>query len=327
MYYAESLTLISKNILDKEFIRILDREIAHSFSPSSAGYTQLSILRHNTHISLTDIDRLMADFESSNIVEKYIQVVCVCNLTYDPNDGMCSCGRDVSVAVPNGEVCYRVKKQPNQPAYNPLLPHNNPKVFISYRRIDSSILASDIYYSLQAEGRSVFLDNGDIPAGANAEQVFLDAASKADYFISLVSANYYQSAFCKKEIAHSARCRKRMMRINIAPIPPAPNDMPWIDSPNWVSQQGNSNGLTPALEQTIFTLIVTPSSANIYDLRREGCQFLLTQLSPNDLMTIWNRLPHMSEIEPPNSKQDKIRYILQESNSQRLDLLCNALAP
>src|SRR5205085_12066160 len=152
-------------------------------------------------------------------------------------------------------ICYRVTLQPQRPAFNPTAQPDIPTVFISYRHDDSAILAADIYYSLLAEGHSVFLDDGNIPAGANADQLFLRAASHANYFIALVSSHYYESEFCKREIAHAARNMRRLIRINIPPIPPAPNDMPWINSPNWNSVQGDANGLTPALEQSLLSAV------------------------------------------------------------------------
>src|SRR5947208_7083326 len=96
--------------------------------------------------------------------------------------------------------------------------------------------------------RVLLYHHGRIAVGADAEQTYLRAASHAEYFIALVSKNYFQSDFCKREIAHAARCRRRLIRVNIPPVPPAPNDMPWIDGPNWHKQQGKAIGLEPALE-------------------------------------------------------------------------------
>ncbi len=201
-------------------------------------------------------------------------------------------------------------------------------MFISYRHTDCEILAADIYYSLLADGQSIFLDDGQIPVGADAEQIYLSAASHAVYFIALVSNNYFQSDFCKREIAHAARCRRRLIRVNIPPIPSAPNDMPWIDSPNWSRQQGDTRGLDPVLEEALLAAVQLPSSAaTLADLRKEACQFLMEQLSPGEVERLWNRLPWMTDFTPANAKHQNIGLILRETTAQRLLVLCNALAP
>ena len=41
----------------------------------------------------------------------------------------------------------------------------------------------------------MFLDDGSIAVGADAELVFLRAASHARYFIALVSSTYFESGF------------------------------------------------------------------------------------------------------------------------------------
>ena len=165
-------------------------------------------------------------------------------------------------------------------------------MFISYRHADCSVLAADIYYSLLADGYLVFLDDSGIAVGADSEKVYLSAASKAEYFIALISENYFQSDFCKKEIAHAARCGGRLVRVNVPTFPAAPNDMPWIDSPNWSKQQGQPNGLDSTLEETLLSVVqIKPSTDTIVDLRKEACQFLMEQLSFGELDRLWNRLP------------------------------------
>lgn len=327
MYFAESSQLINQNLTDKDAIKALDREIAHAYSSSGHGFTELPLLRHKTGVQQATIVRLLADYERLDVIDSYGQVQCPCGESYDEREPECpDCGDDVSNAQPLGVTCYSVLKQPQQPAFNPAAMPDLPDVFISYRHADSTSLAADIYYSLLCEGRSVFLDNGNIPVGANAEQVFLRAASNAPYFIALVSKNYFESVYCKKEIAHAARTRRRLIRINILPYPPAPNDMPWIDTPNWNSQQGDACGLTRALEESLLIAIHTPLTANNADLRVPACQYLMEQLSANELSGVWNRLQWMRDISPGLSKNDRIRQILQEIASTRLPELCSVLA-
>jgi hypothetical protein len=328
MYFAESSRLINQNVSDKDAVKALDREIAHAYSPSGTGFTELPLLRNSTHLSQPDVIRLMGFYERLGVVKAYAQVQCPCGERYDGQEAECAdCGENVTNANPTGVTCYSVLRSPLEPAYDPSAMSASPDVFVSYRHADAAKLAADIYYSLQAEGHHVFLDNGNIPVGANAEQVFLRAASRAPYFIVLVSENYFESPYCKKEISHAARTQRRLIRINVAPYPPAPNDMPWVDTPNWNSQQGDAGGLTRALETSLLIAVRTPSTANLADLREPACQYLLEQTSANDLSGVWNRLTWMRDITPALSKNDKIRQILQEVTPTRLPELCNALSP
>lgn len=329
MYFAESSRLISLNPLDKDKYKRLDRELAHSYAPGGSGYIELPLLAHKVNLPQREVDNLMGQYEQAGVVVKFEKVECPCGEVYDPNDGSCmNCNLDISHASPTGEFCYRISLQPQQPAFSPNAQPTNPTVFISYRHSDSGILAADIYYSLLSEGHSVFLDDGSIPVGANADQLFLSAASNADHFIALVSIHYFESDFCKREIAHAARNMRRLIRVNIPPVPPAPHDMPWINSPNWNNVQGDVNGLSSALEQSLLSVVlIRPSPITIADLRLEACQFLMGQMSLNELEGLWNRLSWMAGIRPPNAKNQIIGLILQEVTSARLNILCNALAP
>ena len=328
MYYEESSKLIKAHPLDKNAFKILDRELAHAYAPDRHGYTELPLLCHSTRLSKTVAENLIGYYESAGVVSRYVKVSCPCGLEYDPNEGSCvDCGLPVTDASPDEETCYRIVMQPSSPVYDRVAQPTAPKVFISYRHADCSILASDIYYSLLTDGHLVFLDNGSIAVGADSEKVYLNAASKADYFIALISENYFQSDFCKKEIAHAARCGGRLVRVNVPPFPAAPNDMPWIDSPNWSKQQGQPNGLDCTLEEALLSVVqIKPSADTIADLRKEACQFLMEQLSFGELDRLWNRLPWMSDFRPGDSKPQNIGKILQEVTSQKLPILCNALA-
>lgn len=329
MYFDESLKLIKNNILDKDLIRALDRELARSFAPGGTGYTDLSLLAHHTNSSFTDVERLMLLYEAAAVVSPFNKVICPNGHSYRSDDGECpDCGSDVSEAIPSDEKAYAILKQPQMPAFDPSTASSEPDVFISYRTADSAKLAADIYYSLRTEGYQVFLDAGEIPVGADAERQFLTAASNAGNFIALVSENYFASDFCKKEIAHAARCRRRLIRVNVPPFPSTPKDMPWIDDPNWVKQQGQASGLTRELEQALLAAVRTPAAAaTIADDRYGACQFLLEQMIFNDLYALWNRLEWMKELRPKDSKAEMIMQIQQNTPESKRDVLCKALSP
>lgn len=328
MYYEESLSLISSNPLDKNSIESLDRVIAQTYSVGGKGNIELTLLTRRANLEVGQVRNLMLLFERAGVVQSYKSVMCLCNSDYDPADGKCGyCDRSIQDAMPSGLTVYNILKQPKKPTYDPLNQPLNPEVFISYRRDDTEQLATDIYYLVKNRGIPVFLDSGEIPVGSSAERVFLKAASDARYFISLISEHYFESNYCKKEFAHSARSARRIIRVNIDPVPTAPPDMSWVDAPNWITHKGKSDGIDPQLVVSILSAIQTPISAPKADLRIEACTFLMEQLSIGEMTTLWNRLNWMSSFLPLNSKAQMIQQIKQEVTSSRLADLCNALAP
>jgi hypothetical protein len=329
MYFEESKRLISQSPIDKDALKCLDRELAHIYTPGGVGWTDMGLLCHKTGKLTTEVRNLMDRYEACGVVTRYNAVICPCGETYDPKDGACmDCSLPVSAARSTGEIRYQVLAQPQEPAYDPASQPALPKAFISYRHSDCSVLAADIYYSLWAEGHPVFLDDGSIAPGADAGNTFLIAASRADYFVALVSEGYFESQFCKREIAHALRCRRRMIRINVPPVPPAPSDMPWFDNVNWMNEQGSAEGLAGTVERSLLSAIQIPYSASsVSDQRRQACGFLMEQLSVIELDRLRNRLSWMSDVDFTGSKHQKIALVLQETTEQRLDELCRALAP
>lgn len=253
MYYAESSTLIASNPSLDSTIKALDREIAHAYSPASLGHTELPLLISRVNDTAATIQTLMSSYEGFGVVASYERVECACREMYDGRITTCpNCGDVVANARRTGVTCYEVLTQPAHPTFDPASMPATPDVFISYRHADTQTPATDIYYSLIKEGHSVFLDDGNIAVGANPEEVFLKAASRVRYFIALVSENYFGSPYCKKEIAHAARSRCRLIRVNVLPTwPTAPPDMPWVDFPNWNPVKGERGGLTQSLEVSL----------------------------------------------------------------------------
>jgi hypothetical protein len=329
MYFAVSSTLIERNPLDKQLIRQLDREIAHGYASDGHGYIEYNYLMSRMAAPDGALRRLLDSYEDARAVARYIQVQCSCSEVCDPEDETCmSCGRQLTEAQQNGRVCYRVTAQPAAPTFQLPAVGKAHDIFISYRRADSTRLAADIFYTMRAEGYSVFLDDGSIPPGADAQRMFLRAASEAKYFIALISEHYFDSDFCKLEVAHAARVRSRLIRVNVPPVPPPPADMPWIDGPNWVKYSGDNRGLDTEIEGALLGSVGIESNSNtLADCRRESCQFLMDLMSRNELFELWNRLTWMTELDPTGSNQMIMRLILQETTAARLPVLCNALAP
>jgi hypothetical protein len=330
MYFKESSQLIDDNILDKDLIRGLDRELARAFAPEGTGFIEQSRLAYRSNASFADVARLMSLYEAVGVVSCSNKIICPLDHLFRPGDKECpECGRDISEATVSDEKAYAILKQPDDPWFDPDTASTQPGVFISYRSGDTARLAADIYYSLQAEEYEVFLDAGAIPPSADAERQFLTAASNAANFIALVSQNYFASSFCKREIAHAARCRRRLIRVNIAPVPAPPKDMPWIDDGNWVRQAGESSGLTPQLDKMLLAAVRTPATdTTIADKRYQACQFLLSQMTTKlELLEVWNRLEWLKSIDVANNPPAIVRQILKNTPESKLDLLCAALGP
>jgi hypothetical protein len=329
MYFNESSRLIKENLQDKDLIRSLDRELARSFAPGGSGFVEQSLLGHRTGARFDDVERIMNLYEALGVVSSFNKVICPDGHSYRADEGACpECGRDLSEAAPTNEKGYAILKQPGMPVFDPDTASQKPDIFISYRTGDTAKLAADIYYSLLAEGYDVFLDSGAIPPGAAAAKQYLTAASIAGNFIALVSENYFSSEFCKKEIAHAARCRRRLIRVNVPPVPSAPGDMTWIDDPSWLRQQGDASGLSSALEEALLNAVRTPASAEtIADNRYGACQFLLELMTFDDLYALWNRLEWMQKIKPKDSTSEMIMQLQQNAQGARRDVLCAALSP
>jgi hypothetical protein len=329
MYYEESTQLIESNPFDKGLIIVLDREVAHAYAPGGGGFTELPLLVQTASAPYESVERLMAEYERLGVVESYQQVECPCGERYDGREPACpECSSEVANARETGVTRYAVKKQPKEPAFDPDSQPKTPDVFISYRHADAETLATDIYYSLRDEGLEVFLDRGEIAVGADPAQVYLRAASAARFFIVLVSDTYFDSPFCRKEIAHAARMRRRLIRVNLSPdVPNAPPQMPWLGRPNWLNQEGDGNRFTPALDSALKAAVRTPSGANVADLRLQACVYLMQQLSRNEIDTVWNSLSWMFEFDKKSSKEEKIEQIMQQVTTERLQELCDALAP
>ena len=329
MYYKESTQLIEKNPFDKSVLAVLDRELAHVYAPTG-GLTELPLLVSATGAQPANVRKLMTEYESLGVVESYEQVECSsCGERYDGRKAECpECGVERARARPTDVTVYVVKKQPTALAFDPDSMPKTPDVFVSYRHADAATLAADIYYSLLLEGKKVFLDRSDIAVGADPSQVYSRAASHAKYFIALVSETYFDSPYCRKEIAHSLRMRRRLIRVNLSDdVPSAPPEMPWLGTPNWLSHEGDGEGLSADLEAALRDAVQTPTSANVADLRRQACRYLLEKLSKSDFDAVWGRLSWMDEYDKALSKQEKIDQIMRELTEERVEELCNALAP
>lgn len=80
---------------------------------------------------------------------------------------------------------------------------NTRKIFISYKRKETSNLAEKIQKILLSEGYSVFLDKSSIDVGADFMQEIRYSIVESDVFLLLNSNSYFDSIYTKKEF-HAA---------------------------------------------------------------------------------------------------------------------------
>jgi hypothetical protein len=89
-----------------------------------------------------------------------------------------------------------------------------------------------------------------------------------------------------------------------------------------------NSGLSPQLEEALLNAVRTPpSTATIADNRYGACQFLLEQMSFDELNVLWNRLEWMKRIRPERAASEMIMQIQQNTPDPKRDVLCKVLSP
>lgn len=89
------------------------------------------------------------------------------------------------------------------------------RIFVSYRRTDSSDLAEQLYDRLSHEGFEVFLDRFSINPGVNFQKrLYQELADKA-MVLCLESPNYQASHWIQLEIAFAKKYRLGLLALNI----------------------------------------------------------------------------------------------------------------
>ncbi|MBA4158035.1 MAG: toll/interleukin-1 receptor domain-containing protein [Gemmatimonadetes bacterium] len=328
MYYSESERLTEQQPESRASIHVLDRELAHAYHPQGYGRVTYARLRARTQLTPEHLDPLLNAYIKAGEVDLLDQWACECGENHDPDEAECAdCGAPQS-GEDAGLRVVRVIRRPSEPAFDPDRQPTNPDVFVSYRRQDTSVLATDLYYALTGHEYSVFLDRGEIAVGAEPARTYLRAASNSRTFIALVSENYFESGICKLELAHAARAGSRLVRVNVPPLPNIPADIAWINIPNWHSVEGSPAGLSRELEESLLAVIRTPPRAGVADLRRDACRYLMEQRTPSQLEQLRGRLPWMREYSFMGmSKPQIINTINAETSDVDLPRLCDVLAP
>lgn len=82
---------------------------------------------------------------------------------------------------------------------------NTRKIFISYKRSDTTALAHQLFDSLIKKGYIPFLDSYSIESGVNFQEYLMNEITDADMFIMLNSSDYDQSEYTKAELVAASR--------------------------------------------------------------------------------------------------------------------------
>lgn len=82
---------------------------------------------------------------------------------------------------------------------------NTRKVFISYKRSDTTALAHQLFDTLIKKGYIPFLDSYSLEAGVDFQEYLMNEISDADMFIMLNSSNYDQSEYTKAELVAASK--------------------------------------------------------------------------------------------------------------------------
>lgn len=82
---------------------------------------------------------------------------------------------------------------------------NTRKIFISYKRNDTTTLAHQLFDTLIKKGYIPFLDSYSLEPGVDFQEYLMNEISDADMFIMLNSSNYDQSDYTKAELVAASR--------------------------------------------------------------------------------------------------------------------------
>lgn len=335
MYYSASKALINNHPGDQNDLIAMDRAIARAYACSGRAWLDDGILTLRTGLSRSRVKNLAQRYVRKRILEAYTPVECAppCGEVYEPTEEQCpACGLPISEATPSTTERYRVAGKPTTPLFDPVNAVGPFTAFISYRHGDTAQLASDLYFALTARGVRVFLDSGHIPLGVDFERVFLGAASEASYFLALVGPKYFDSHYCKREIAHALRSARNVVLIEVGSRLSSiiPGDMPWLARLNPSSIKGNTDGLSRELETLVVDQVTRkPVAPPVHDFQLDACSFLLSRLGSGQLTQVINRLRWLNRINTRADLDEQVQSVLREAQSDTTKVreLCAALRP
>jgi hypothetical protein len=87
------------------------------------------------------------------------------------------------------------------------------KVFISYQRQPSAILATYLHEKLKAYGIDAYVDTRQVDSGGHFPDRLIGAIEASDVFICLVADTTFESDWVRREIEHAYNLRKTMIPV------------------------------------------------------------------------------------------------------------------
>jgi hypothetical protein len=98
------------------------------------------------------------------------------------------------------------------------LQRRTPKLFLSYKRLDSGPVAMQIFDHFTHLGYDTFLDEASVEPGADFQRELMWWLNDADLLIVLASPNYPRSKWCMEELTF---CQQRFIGIGMIEWPRA----------------------------------------------------------------------------------------------------------
>jgi hypothetical protein len=96
------------------------------------------------------------------------------------------------------------------------------RLFISYRRADSSAVALQLRHLLEARGYDAFLDTHSVPTGDPFQEVLWQRLADSDLLLLLDSPNFLKSRWTKEELAQAEALTVGILQIVWPGHTPAP---------------------------------------------------------------------------------------------------------
>ncbi len=116
-----------------------------------------------------------------------------------------------------------------------------PDVFVSYSRRDSEFV-SQLAEDLKARGKDVWVDVEGIRDAEVFPLALRRAIEGSDAFVFVISPDSVASPYCEQEVAHAAELNKRIVPVNLRPVPDAQIPAE-IRFRNWIPiESGNGAG-------------------------------------------------------------------------------------
>jgi len=322
MFYKESSSIIDRHGHWRFAVEAVDRRLARAYRPDKLGFVEAASLASPAGLDESTVATLLAEY--GDLLDAYDSVRC-CDTEQDPKSGRCienDC--DLALAPVGSEHRHRILRAPVRIPLDPAAA-SSCNVMISYRHSTGQSVATEIYHHLNSQGKRPFLDDPALVAGTPWEPVFLGAASRADNLLAIITSDYWDSPYCRLEIAHSARSGRRIIPVSCGGRLDPP-EFPWLVTLTSVRERLDGTGTT---ESFLLDLDVQLEAPVVVDNRWEGCAYLLKNSSNQRLRELTSSLGFLAGINQRQNHDEIVASIAAAvySEPNRLQQLIASLAP